>query len=349
MFLSKVSFLPNMILVNNLTTCPRFSHSSVSWKSGGYARLMTIPPEAGIRRSSMQDPVDSLPDDGFLISDIKRHSLDKYSTINLLVSLFTKAIRRKWDCLVYIDLFAGPGRAQVKPGGKIVKTSPIIALEVNPPFDLFILSEKDRDLLFALDARISRDYPLARKKAHFLGGDCIGSLPAILSLIPKPGPHNLVLSFCLIDPYKAADFSFTTIRILSRIFIDFLVLIPDSMDIQRNLRYYIRKADKTIDNFLEDVQWREEWKKYEENMRAKALHCSFSNFILEQFNKKMSQLGFKITPEFDMVQVTQADRSIPLYKLAFYSKSNLGMHLFQEAKKYSSPQKDFFDKLKAGG
>lgn len=69
-----------------------------------------------------------LEDDGLIVEEIGPWALDKYRLVSYYSSLFVKAIRAKWDQLVYIDLFSGPGRSVVK--GKEQKIIPAIPLRI---------------------------------------------------------------------------------------------------------------------------------------------------------------------------------------------------------------------------
>jgi three-Cys-motif partner protein len=267
----------------------------------------------------LPDPGNRTADDGLPFEEIKPHSLDKHSVIAYCLSMWAGATLNKWQSRVYIDLFSGPGLAKVKTTGEIVKTSPMIALEVDHPFNRYIFCDKSAKYIQALEERVKRIFPKA--DVRFIEGDCNAALQKIFEFMPAYGPNNKVLSFCLADPYKSANLCFSTINGLSRLFIDFFVLIPDSMDIQRNVTAYLRPKNKTIEEFIGNPDWRGEWEKWKRGNSRSARPGTFPSFIREQFGKKMKDLRYETIPASEMVQVTQAVRAIPLYKLAFYSRS----------------------------
>jgi three-Cys-motif partner protein len=169
------------------------------------------------------------------------------STAHLVCTIILRLDERQGDCLVYIDLFAGSGRSRIKGTSRIVAGSPLIALDVYPPFDHYILCEKNKEKLQALETRVRRDY--SRSKVAFQAGDANEFISQILDTIPKHRQGFRVLSFCFVDPYNLGDLSFDTIDRLSDRFIDFLVLIATDMDASRNISKYEMPANSTVERF----------------------------------------------------------------------------------------------------
>ncbi len=99
-----------------------------------------------------------LSDDGLITEEIGDWGQEKYRLLHLYAQLFSASMKKKWDCRVYIDLFAGCGRSKITGTNRIVAGSPIVALGVDPKFDKHIFCEKDTEKLNALRARVQRDY-----------------------------------------------------------------------------------------------------------------------------------------------------------------------------------------------
>jgi three-Cys-motif partner protein len=125
------------------------------------------------------------------------------------------------------------------------------------------LLREDEQRMAALKARVSRDYPEAEADVRFIQGDSNTMVDQIIKALPKHSKQAKVLSFCFADPYKLKNLSFSTIERLSAQFMDFLILIPTGMDAVRNVSYYIRPQDKTIDEFIGTTEWRSEWQAQE--------------------------------------------------------------------------------------
>ena len=83
--------------------------------------------------SPLEIPI--LEDVGPLTPEVGDWAEDKYRLVKLYANLFTTSMRRKWEELIYIDLFAGAGRARVRGAERIVPASPLLALSVDPRFD----------------------------------------------------------------------------------------------------------------------------------------------------------------------------------------------------------------------
>ena len=84
-------------------------------------------------------------DDGLTTPEIGAWGEQKYRLVSLYAQMFSRSMKGKWDCRVYIDLFAGPGRSRIEGTSRIVAASPIAALAAEPKFDKYIFCESDRD------------------------------------------------------------------------------------------------------------------------------------------------------------------------------------------------------------
>lgn len=61
--------------------------------------------------------------------------------------IFTKAMRREWETLVYVDLYSGPGYTKIIETNKILRTSPLIALSLPNPFNVYIFGDDNKKYL----------------------------------------------------------------------------------------------------------------------------------------------------------------------------------------------------------
>src|SRR5450759_765811 len=100
--------------------------------------------------------------DGLPLSDAGNYAEKKHRLIAIFADLFSASMKApKWDCLVYIDLFAGAGKAKETDSGKIVDGSPLLSLGVKNPFNKYIFCELDEKTLRALKIRVEQNYPKA--------------------------------------------------------------------------------------------------------------------------------------------------------------------------------------------
>ena len=198
-----------------------------------------------------------LTDDGLFTPDVGSWGEQKYSLVQNYAQMFTASMKGKWNCRVYIDLFAGSGRARIRDSGRIVNASPLLALDIKSRFDKYIFCEENSIKIGALKERVSKAYPDV--DPMFIHGDANKVVDQVLQEIPQHRPDFRVLSFCFADPYKLDNLKFETIRALAKKYMDFLILIPTGMDAHRNISYYIRPENRKVDAFLGTSSWRDDW------------------------------------------------------------------------------------------
>lgn len=285
--------------------------------------------------------------DGLYTPEIKPHSVEKHRIIRLYAAMFSQATKRRWDCRVFLDLFAGAGLAEVTGQKKraVAETSPLIALNCDPAFDRFIFCDADPRCMDALQERVRRRFPQAVDRVKILRGDCNKLVQEILRAMPRYSVSHTVLTLCIVDPFGMSNLKFDTIRQLNARRMDFLVLIPDSMDAARgpNPANYLNSKCHIIDDFLGDSDWRARWNEWAGHHRREHEYDTFDQFIIDRFSGAMKALEYNAVDASEMVQVRQVGNRSPLYKLALFSKSDLGKHLYAEAKKSADPQLRLFD------
>jgi len=274
----------------------------------------------------------TLVDDGLTTEEIGAWGEDKYRLLGMYAQLFSKSMERKW-CRVYIDLFAGSGRARIEGTQRIITGSPLVALGVEPAFDNFIFCEKDPKKLAALKARVAKDWPIA--KVAFQQGDANEQVGDILQMIPQHRKDFKVLSFCFVDPYNLKDLAFETIDRLSSRFVDFLVLIATGMDADRNVSRYEQNQNSVVEKFLGVSNWRQEWRP------AKESGQSFSSYLMRRFSAQMETRGYILPPIEETKLVRSTEKNLPLYRLALFSRHDLGKSFWEQALKYSDDQRGF--------
>ena len=224
-----------------------------------------------------------LSNDGLVIPDVGRWAEDKYRLIGLYASLFSTGMKRKWDQRAYIDLYAGAGYARLRSTNRIVLGSPLIALTIDDPFDKYVFCEENEECINALRKRGSRIAPSA--DVSYIAGDCNAKLDSVLAAIPKASQSNTVLTLCVVDPF---DFGlkFETLRALSSLYVDFLVLLAIGMDANRNYDHYVDGNSTKIDEALGNTEWRERWK------NTGTRRSDFRPFLATEFSMSMESLGY---------------------------------------------------------
>ena len=244
--------------------------------------------------------------------------------ILLYNQLFSKGMKNKWDQRVYIDLFCGAGKSRIETSGRIVLGSPMLALGVEDKYDTYIFCDEDERSIHALQCRVASHHPSVKPK--FVVGDCNQKVDEICAHIPKPSVNNTVLTFCLVDPY-ALRFKFETIRRLGKFLMDFLILLPFGMDVNRNRKKYFQENHTRIEDFLGLSDWRSRW------AVTQTKDPSFQRFLAREFAAQMVCQGYRSESLHSMIEIRSSEKNLPLYHLAFFSKHELGYKFWREGRR----------------
>ncbi|HEY7389581.1 MAG TPA: three-Cys-motif partner protein TcmP [Bryobacteraceae bacterium] len=273
-------------------------------------------------------------DDGLLTPVVGGWAETKYRLLALYCELFSTGMKDKWDQRVCVDLYAGAGHSRIQATNRFLKGSPVIALTVTHPFDKYIFCEENKDLLSALKARVQRIAP--RAKVAYVPGNCDAEIERIHKEIPKASAKNKVLSLCLVDPF---DFGlkFETLRRLSTVFADFVVLLAIGMDANRNYEHYVEGHSRKIDEALGNNEWRKRWK--EGGVRRK----DFRIFLADEFCRSMASLDYLKKPLDRMKLVRSLEKNLPLYYIALFSRSETAFKYWDDVLKYSTDQTSLWE------
>jgi three-Cys-motif partner protein len=272
-------------------------------------------------------------DDGLVCPEVGSWAETKYRLISLYDELFATGMKNKWGKRVYIDLYAAAGYSRIQGTSKVLRGSATLALTVKDPFDKYIFCEEKPDLLTALRTRTKRIAPSA--DVAYVAGDCNAKIDEICACIPKPSPGNSVLSLCFVDPF---DFGikFESLRKLSHVYIDFLVLLAIGMDANRNYEHYVDGDSPKIDEALGNTDWRGRWK--ESGVRRK----DFRPFLAAEFAKSMESLDYLPQQLHQMQEMRSDEKNLPLYHLALFSRNETAYKFWKQVRKYSTDQISLF-------
>src|SRR3974390_2211133 len=272
-------------------------------------------------------------DDGLVLPEVGAWVETKYRLVGLYAALFSTGMKWKWDQRVYVDLYAGAGYARVRNTQRILMGSPLIALNVDYPFNKYIFCEEDGQCIEALRHRAAKLAP--ERDVSYIHGDCNSELDSIIAAIPKGSHENKVLTLCVVDPF---DFGikFETLRRLSAFFIDFLVLLAIGMDANRNYDHYVDGNSTKIDEALGNVEWRDRWRD------VGVRRSEFRPFLASEFSMSMESLGYLHQELHQMKHVRSDEKNLPLYYLALFSRHERAYQYWKDVFKYSTDQTSMF-------
>jgi len=255
-------------------------------------------------------------------------SEDKYQLVKCYATIFASAMKNTWECLVYIDLFAGAGRARINDTGKIVPASPLVVLDIPQPFTKYIFCELDTAKLDSLKKRVDTAFP--KRDVHYVEGDCNERVDAIAAFIPQFTKTYRVLTFCLVDPYNLGSLAFTTLERLSRNrLIDFFVLIASGMDANRNRKLYTQSGNQAVTSFVGNDEWRVKWPKP---------GLAFGDFVADEFGIAMKRLEYIYEGLRDLQPVRSTEKNLALYHLGVFSKHERGTDFWKKCRESATPQ-----------
>jgi len=166
-----------------------------------------------------------------------------------------------------------------------------------------------------------------------VAGDVNDHVPNVLEELPQPRPGRRVLAFCFVDPYSLKNLRFDTLSSLAARYMDFLVLIPTGYDATRNEGIYLRSDDRTVDRFLGNPDWRQDWRE------AQAQRQTFDHFMTDAFGHSMKGLGYIYEGFGNSHLVRSSEKKLRLYRLVLFSRHPLGAHFWREVQEYASDQR----------
>jgi hypothetical protein len=109
------------------------------------------------------------------------------------------------------------------------------------------------------------------------------------------------------------------------------------MDAKRNYDHYVDGESTRIDDAMGGTGWRARWK------QVGVRRADFRPFLAQEFAMSMESLGYLPVPLRQMKEVRSAEKNLPLYYLALFSRKPVAYVLWKEVLKYSTDQQSFFE------
>jgi three-Cys-motif partner protein len=214
--------------------------------------------------------------DGRLLHSSKPHSYEKLFYWSRVLQEFARLTKNGWaGKRVCIDLFSGCGIYRDIETHQLGWGSPLLALHAIDPFDVYIFGDRKPKRAEALAARVEDtnlaahvsqlhldDPDLMHAVADFkalqvhgpkvavITGDANRAVPFVKLMMPGLPGRRIALT--MVDPYgvKFAWDSLAGLTLHERM--DLLMLFPEDMDIERNLRH-----EKRLDRYMPPgADWR---------------------------------------------------------------------------------------------
>ena len=240
------------------------------------------------------------------------------------INMFETAMRDKWAIRNYIDLLAGPGKNRVRNSKTILLGSPLLALNIPHPFTGYYFVDKSARYTAALKQRCTSS-PF-NNRVDIRTGDCNELVNDIVARLIRDDKRSLNLAF--LDP-SGLELHWTTVAKLASLQRLDLIIYYSQMGFKRYMRMAYRSEGQTaVDLFFGSDNWREVFGKWENKPE---LHRA----LIDLYKTQLGNLGY--TEVFrgdeyvgDEPLIRNQLRNVPLYRLLFASKHNLGHKFWRE-------------------
>jgi three-Cys-motif partner protein len=254
---------------------------------------------------------------------------EKLAYVEKYAAAFMKAMAPKrkagkWTELIYMDLFAGPGRGLDRESHIEFEGSPLRALRITPAFDRLFFSDLSSRNIEALRHRVPAA-DLARVSLRV--GDCHVVAKEVL-----PQLSNRTLGLAFVDP-EGFEATFQLFRTLATRRIDALFLFPSGIGIARNLAAFARQTTSPMDELWGGREWRDlPPAKLAAGRRLSPEDAlSLDRPWVLAFRSKMASIGFRYQDEGDPFFTNE--KNVPMYHLLFFSKDVAGLTIWRGIKK----------------
>lgn len=266
-------------------------------------------------------------------------SKDKFFYIGRYLEIVSRAMRRKFPHINYLDLFSGPGKCVFDDGSGEHLGSPLLALSLEYKFSTYHFVEADHQALTALKTRVSRAG--GNLPVEYYEGDANEVTPRLAEKI-SPGSLNIAV----IDP-TGLHFSFDSLRVLTQgRRVDLIYLFPEGMDINRNKGRYAEEDESNLDRVLGVTHWRDRVASHAVKSEPNAVDLwewdKLNLPIVEVFREQLHTLKY-VDVKIASKVVVRNRQNAPLYHLVFASKSPLGNEFWEKIQKVGPTGQKKFD------
>ena len=247
-------------------------------------------------------------------AEIKQNIIDAYS------KMITVGMRNKFDEIIYVDLYSGPGIFFNRETGVESLGSALTALQHN--YHKVFLNDLNLENVNALRQRIGdKEYKVNLKNLD------ANEVAAIFN----SEISNRSLTFCFIDPDNFGNLNFETIRDICRgkNCFDLLINFP-YVDYKRSVHLSKDRFDKFFGT--------KEWYGIEKQYSGKGLG-SRAGALIELFMRQLIKLDFLKPSIRNAFPIHNTNDGI-IYYLVYASKNEKGYEFCKEMAKYAISQQN---------
>jgi len=251
-------------------------------------------------------------DDDLIVERVGRWANDKANIVRRYVTA-SSAARKGYPQSAYIDVFCGPGRAQVRDDGQFIDGTAVVgfnaAREAKAPFARVEIADLDPRLLQAAETRLRRVGAPVGARA----GSAATTLKQIIDTLDPSQLH-----FAFLDPHNLGTLSFDLFAELARLRRVDIIAHVSVADIQRNTDRYLSPDHGQFDSFAPG--WRD-------SVNQNANIDSIRGEIIRYWKARVERLGLTCAGHHEGVANT---KNRELYWLFFFSRHPLAHKLWLE-------------------
>lgn len=245
----------------------------------------------------------------------------KLEYIKKYLEAYSNILRSKFPEYHFIDAFAGSGFCKKRKTRELIYGSPLIALNIQPPFTKYFFIELNKNKADCLEAERKNNYP--NLDAKIKNGDCNIIIDSILSCINDSIPF-----IALLDP-QAGDLYWETIyKISLKRRAEVLINFPFGMAIRRYMPFTKGKNIlQNMKNKLNKIFGNNNWEGvYEERKRHKISSTVAREKYLDLYLKNLTSIGF----EYYASKNIKNSQNNHIYYLIFATKHIKGLEIMKD-------------------
>jgi three-Cys-motif partner protein len=276
-------------------------------------------------------------EDGLPMRTSQDYAVDKLYALQAYLEMARTAMKGKdWFAFNYIDLQAGPGKNQI--GDKIYLGSPLIALNVDPPFTHFWFNEKNPANFEALRKRTSESpyasqVNLFQKDVNIAVDQVVQSIRRMDDTARSSGKWP-TFNVAFLDP-EGLEIEWKTVESLARINRMDMIINFSTGGINRVL-----DRPDAIDRLFGSHDWHKQLEQGQGAPRRRQL--------INIYRQQLERFGYHIVadPEAGYHDIAMRNsKNAEVYSLIFASKHPLGDNFWSKVKQQVEKLRHGSDRL----
>lgn len=273
--------------------------------------------------------------DGLLARDSGTWAKDKLFYLEKYINAFETSMHGKpWRNRIFIDLFSGPGKCEIKGRHEYFLGSSLLSLITTYPFTDYYFVDMESENINALRER-STATRVNQNNINYLIGDANIKVEEIVNKIREIDSKFILgawpsLNLAFLDP-EGFELEWNTVANLASINRMDLIIHYSQQGVKRMADRALESNKETaIDKFFGDLEWREIYRSCKDDPTG--IHRP----LIDYYKSKLNNLGYvevKDSEEVWVEPLMKNRKNAPLYRLLFASKNPLGVKFWKEVTK----------------